>query len=156
MDKRFLGSSVALVIGSIAIIAGLSSPSSTMFVGTSAIISALAYRSAKKRNLGLVQSSSARKAIEIAGLGFMILLLITQKNYSDLLYVDPVPYLIVPLWGLIAYFVMFFKSNPKNNFPVTETEDDYVWACKYCSRVYKSEKTCAVHEKTHKRKRVTT
>jgi|GEM_PF-3076436 len=103
MDKRFIGSNIAIAAGVIAIIAGLASPSSVLFSGIVILLGALAYQSAKRRKLGI--KGSFGKVAEYVILGLMLLILILQKDYWNQAYTDPIPYLIAPLLALIAYLI---------------------------------------------------
>jgi hypothetical protein len=67
------------------------------------ILGSLAYKSRKKRLLGLAPSSRVRGALEIAALVVICALILLQRNFANQLYTDPVPNLIIPLWVLLAY-----------------------------------------------------
>src|SRR5262249_47308704 len=85
--RKHLGSSLALVFGSVEIVAGLSSIAQTvdhpnaephggiLIAGVVMILGALAYRSAKKRRLGEAKSTLMRRCLEI-GLLMLICLVI--------------------------------------------------------------------------------
>lgn len=153
MDKRLVGSSIALVIGCIQILVGLANPSSILSMGTTIILSALAYRSVKKRKLGLVPSTRARVVLEILAILIMVVLVIAQHNFVTLVYEDPFPNLFVPLWGLIAFMVAVSKRNyVGSEDDSVESKQAYVYVCNYCEKEYQTKQACINHEKTHKRK----
>jgi hypothetical protein len=70
------------------------------------ILGALAYRSAKKRRLGEVDSTLTRRAIEYALLLTLILIVLLQNNLAYLIASDPVPNALIPLGAVIAYLVV--------------------------------------------------
>jgi hypothetical protein len=115
MKNKFLGSTIALVIGALAILGGLANPSSLLFAGISITLSALAYKSAKKQKIGIIKASSTRQILEIVGLVIMVLLILFQNNLAMNLYNDPFPNIVIPIWGIIAYLVVIFKTKNIDN-----------------------------------------
>jgi hypothetical protein len=106
LKPRFWGSTTALVLGSLCLIAGIASIQrgfGTFLVGLVSVFGALAYRSAKKTRLALHSSSSLRTAAEIAAIVLAVAAVLLQKNFLDLAYQDPVPNVLVPLWAIGAY-----------------------------------------------------
>lgn len=110
MNKKFLGSTVTLTLGILAIMAGLSNPSEILMTGIYITLCSLAYRSAKKRNLGLITSTSKRKTTEIIALIVMIGLILLQNNLKIALINEPTSNLVIPIWGIVAYSIIFFKK----------------------------------------------
>lgn len=107
-----IGSNLAIVLGIISAIAGLTQLNVSLAnAGFVMIIGAFAYKSAKRRALGEVVSSNLRKATELVALVVIILLIGLQNNLVDLLSTDPVPNLIIPAWALIAYALAYFKAR---------------------------------------------
>ena len=104
-----LGSSLALVLGFFGLIGELGGLSkgaepSGMIVGAPImILGALAYRSAKKRALGEVGSSLPRWLFEGATILSIVLLLASRPNLETLIATDPAPYLVIPLWAILAW-----------------------------------------------------
>jgi hypothetical protein len=120
--RRQLGSSIAFLIGCLAVIAGLSGLAQTvdnphvagtqkldtLIGGVVMILGALAYRSAKKPKLGEAKWILTRRFLEIALLVLICVLILAQNNLSYLIATDPVPNLIVPIWAIVAYLVIAF------------------------------------------------
>jgi hypothetical protein len=107
---RHLGSSLALVFGCLAAIAGIAQvgngvQSGSAVGGAVMVIGALAYRSAKKRRLGEVNSTLIRRTVEYALLLSLILIVLLQNNLKYLIASDPVNNAVIPLWAVIAYTV---------------------------------------------------
>ena len=109
--KKHLGSTVALILGTLALVAGLAHPSSTLTAGAIIIVGALAYRSAKKRKLGEVKTSITRQILEIIALILIAAAVLLQNDAAKQIETDPVPNLIIPLWAIIAYVVLIFKAQ---------------------------------------------
>jgi len=109
--KKNIGSTIAMVLGVLVLITGLTQPNASYSnAGFIMLIGAFAYRSAKKRALGEVKDTNIRKAIELAGMVIIIFLIALQNNLMYLLYTDPVPNLIIPLWAIVAYLICFLKK----------------------------------------------
>lgn len=100
--KHHIGSTIALAIGVLSILAGLSNPSASI-TGMVITLGALAYRSAKKRKLGTVRSSLSRPAIELVAILTALAVVLLQNDLAFLIQSDPVPNLIIPVWVLVAY-----------------------------------------------------
>lgn len=101
-DKEFVGSSLAILVGIVALGSGYITP------GWCVILGALAYKSAKKRNLGIVQDTPVRRIIE----GVVMLLILLAVFFTDrtVLTEDPFPNLVLPLWTLAAYGIVMTKK----------------------------------------------
>jgi hypothetical protein len=93
--KRHLGSSLALVTGSLVLVSALvraatlgansfESGSSMPQAGVVMILGALAYRSAKKRRIGEAKSTFTRQLLEIASLVLACLVILMQSNLSSI------------------------------------------------------------------------
>lgn len=111
--KQFLLSNIALVIGVLSLISGLTNPSWLLVAGIMIILGTLVYQSAKKRKLGLVKDAIIRKVIEIISLIIVLFLALAKENWFDLMYENPMPYLIIPVWILGAYFYIIFLKPKK-------------------------------------------
>jgi len=109
--KKHLGSTIALGIGVLSVVYGLTKPSSTLIAGIIIILGALAYRSSKKRKLGEIRGSSIRKVLEVCAIVIIIAAVLLQKDLTYHIATDPVPTLIIPLWAIIAYFVIALKKQ---------------------------------------------
>lgn len=104
LKPRFWGSTAALAIGCLSIVAGLANLSfSNLIAGTVSVIGSLIYRSAKKTKLGLVTSSVTRKLTEGIGVALIIGIVGLQRDLLELVYYDPVPNLFIPVFALLAY-----------------------------------------------------
>jgi len=116
--RKHIGSTIALCIGVLYGVSGLlaridtsnTGPKEGLEGGIIAILGALAYRSAKKRKLGQVRTSSLRKASEVFTF-VIIAIVLLRKNFPDNIIDNPVPNLIIPLWAIIAYIVIALKKQ---------------------------------------------
>ncbi len=118
----FALSNLSFVIGILQLAAGINAlktgkDASGLISGPMIIFGALACQSAKKRSLGLKQTTRGRRVYEIILLIIIVLLVVGQKNVLQVIYIDPVPFLIVPLWILIAYVCALY-IKPKQLPPV--------------------------------------
>ena len=109
--KKHIGSTIALVLGILYFLSGLTNPNSGLIAGPIMILGSLSYRSAKRRKLGSVKSTSIRKYLEVTAICIIIVSVIFQKNLSYLIATDPVPNLIIPLWAIIAYIIIAIKKS---------------------------------------------
>ena len=104
-----LGSSLALFVGCIAILVGLlalvqnSSQQDTFRTGIVMVLGALAYRSAKKRRLGEVESTKMRISFEIILLAGICAAIFGQSNFPERMMTNAVTNVLVPTWALVAY-----------------------------------------------------
>lgn len=126
---RHAGSTAALILGGLALLAGLGNPNlETLRASIVIILGALAYRSAKKRKLGEVKSTSARQFVEISLLLLICLFVLMQKNLTDVLYTEPLWSVFVPLWSIVAY--LFIALRPSRNTAVPRPSSDAASAAK--------------------------
>ncbi|TSC88857.1 MAG: hypothetical protein G01um10143_754 [Parcubacteria group bacterium Gr01-1014_3] len=118
-DKRFVGSTIALAVGILGIISLVnvvngSYPGNTPIIGFIMTLGSLAYRSAKKRRLGLVQSTPLRRIGEILALLVIVwwvfgpIVLVSDGMYlwASRAVKDPLTFGIVPVWALTAYILI--------------------------------------------------
>jgi hypothetical protein len=123
--KRHIGSTIFLVIGIVALIAGLTNPASSILMsGPIIILGALAFRSAKKRRLGTVKNSVLRKGLELSGIVAIILSIALQNNLKYLIITDPVPNVLIPFLAVVAYAVIALLAM-KATLKKPETELDH-------------------------------
>ena len=115
---RYLGSTLALVLGCLTWIAGVSNAVSDpshvgglLVAGPVMILGALAYRSAKKRKLGEAKSLAERKVVEVLLLLAICAIVLMQKNLKELIATDPFSNLLVPLWAIVAYLVVILTPG---------------------------------------------
>jgi multisubunit Na+/H+ antiporter MnhB subunit len=104
--KKHIGSTVALVLGVLLFLSGLTQEGGNVITGIVVILGALAYRSSKKQKLGEVKRSNVRRALEIAALMILAALVFLQNDIVELIENDPVPNLLIPFWAFAAYFVV--------------------------------------------------
>ena len=107
IDVRFLGSSLALVIGALGILGGLGAATegqgiSTLWAGTIIVLGALVYRSRKRRILGERESTRLRVCTEYAVLLVILAAWLLQKDLLYLIATDPAPQ-TVPVLVFLAY-----------------------------------------------------
>ena len=112
MSKIF-NSDVALVIGVLSFLAGVSRPENGI-AGTVIILGVLAYKSAKKRKLGIVKDTILRKVLEAIAILATFLIIFLQTDIQRLMIEDPAPNILIPIWVWGAYFyIIFYKSKIK-------------------------------------------
>lgn len=80
--------------------------SSGLITGPVIILGALAYRSAKKRKLGEVRSTTLRKVLEASALGLVAAAILLQRNLVNKIVEEPFSNVFIPLWVFIAYVVI--------------------------------------------------
>ena len=134
MNRKFIGSTVALIIGilafsgSVAQIAnGNSSSDSHSLVGLLIIIGALTYKSLKKRKLGIVNSSKIRYLFEIAALITIVLLVVMQNNLQVRMVNYPFSNVVIPLWAIGAYITLFNKKSEATDLENNELKGLSGW-----------------------------
>jgi hypothetical protein len=118
--KKHLGSTVALILGALTFVAGITQQQGSLLIaGPIIFVGAFAYRSAKKRILGEVKNSLLRKILEAVAVIVIIMAVLLQNDLARLIATDPVPNLIIPLWVIIAYIIVVLR-RPK---VINEIED---------------------------------
>jgi hypothetical protein len=115
---RHLGSTLALIIGVLALVSGLASLARTLSAnsfepgsslpeaGVVMILGALAYRSAKKRRTGETKSILIRQFLEIASLMAICLVILMQNNLKYLIAADPISNAVIPILAILAYLAI--------------------------------------------------
>ena len=111
---KHIGSTLALIVGVLSILSGLTKPGGILIMGMVIVLGALAYRSVKKRKLGEVSSTQSRAIYEASAIVVALLAVLLQNNVVYLIQTDPVPNLIVPIWVLVAYVAVLIWK-PKNS-----------------------------------------
>jgi len=123
MKARFWGANAAMVVGALMLASGVNNIASgsrdfTTTGGIVILLCASAYKSVKKRKLGLVKSSGVRVFCEYFCIVAAVAVVVLQNNLIDLIYTEPVSSGIVHLlWGLIAFVVISLKE------PVAPSKD---------------------------------
>jgi len=112
---KLYGSSAAVAFGSLYFISAISAiakntggSANGLFLGPAIILGALAYKSAKKRKLNIIETTVVRESFEIAAI-LLVLASVLMLNVSIKKFMaeNPVPFLLW-LWALIPYFIMVF------------------------------------------------
>ena len=76
------------------------------------VLGALAYRSVKKRRLGIKPDTKVRRGGEIALLTVALLLVILQRDFFTVRwYANPFVNVVIPVWVLMAYALIFFRKQ---------------------------------------------
>lgn len=113
---NFFGSTVGIIVGISLLFSGLRGVqegiySESLTSGVIVILGALAYRSAKKTRLNIVESSVIRTSIEVAFIMIVVVSLLLRNEVLKFIAEDPI-HLLIWLWALIPYFIMaIFGSN---------------------------------------------
>jgi hypothetical protein len=127
MKARFGGANTALVVGILTLIGASESyqmlisviepsaqmnptDSEIMLVtngGCAIILFASAYKSAKRRKLGLTENSTF---LEVVCIAVAVALIMLQKNVGYSMYTKPFGTVLPLLWGLIALVVIYLKK----------------------------------------------
>lgn len=112
--RAFIGSWIAIVVGLFTMLSGLQEPIDLdgLLSGPTIVLGALAYRSAKRRRLGLRPDTALRRGIEI-GLLLLVFLpvpLLALRGF-EVRTSNPVSGIVVPLWSLIAYLWILRRQH---------------------------------------------
>jgi hypothetical protein len=116
MKSKFYGSNITLILGILGFMGGVArvsngDTSGDPFTGVLMILGSLSYKSLKKRKIGLVENSLARKLFESLALLAIVAIVVLQRDLHTHLVRDPVPNVIIPLWIFAAYGAVFFKTQ---------------------------------------------
>lgn len=112
MDRRFIGSTVALTFGIFLLFAIFAPPDKNPYpvesfvIGLLIITGSLMYKSAKKRKLGIVKSTIMRQFLEILGLLIVLSLAIFRKNHL-------VTYIVVVL--VFSLYLIMRQKKSRND-----------------------------------------
>ena len=116
MKNKFWGCNIAIILGFVGLAGALGQISSgntqadpNVFIFM--IIGGFAYKSLKKRKLGLVKNSILRRVLEPIALILIFLMVVLQNNFIQRLLQDPVPNGFIPIWIYGAYFNVLFKKQ---------------------------------------------
>lgn len=114
LKNRYWGSTTALAVGWICLFGGIAQMQQYIglfLVGVTTVFTSMAYRSAKRSKLGAVTPSAARGVGEAIALVLAVAPILIQGDLFSRVYNDPVPNLVVPLWGFIAYAAAKLSSS---------------------------------------------
>jgi len=115
LKSDFAFSTIALWICWLTFVGSLSQASKNPSKGVASLtlffvlVGVYAYRSQKRRKLGIKPDGKVRYIMEKIIL--LALIYISIMN-MDLMYSDPVPFLFLPAWVVIAYIVGWIKKYP--------------------------------------------
>lgn len=110
MSKHLL-TTLAIAFALVTYASGIQTLSGNMLAGEVMLLSAFACRSANKRRLMEVQSTTTRKLYELVLIIVLVLLVILQNGLKDLIETDPVPNVVIPFICLIFYSLAFYKAR---------------------------------------------
>ena len=115
MKDKHAGSMTAIIVGILLFLSGVTSiaegiPSGAFAGGLSLAFGALAYRMAKKRKLGTVNQSVIRLVLEVASIVLAMLVIFMQNDIRNLMLLDPVNNVLIPMGVLIAYSNIVFRK----------------------------------------------
>jgi hypothetical protein len=116
--RRHLGSTLAFLIGCLAIIGGLSvlaerGGAGTLIAGFVMVLGSMAYRSAKKRWLGEAKATMTRQVLELIAVALICAAILSQNNLMHVIATDPVPNVVIPVWAIMAYIVIALMPREK-------------------------------------------
>lgn len=116
LNKRLIGSQIALVLGTSGMLSGLASitsgaSSSGLMTGPVMILGAAAYSSRKRRLLGLKPETMARRIFEAVCLALITTMWLGDPDLANGVRNNPVSHLMIPLWALIAYPCARFRTE---------------------------------------------
>lgn len=99
-----------MALGAIYIAGSLVPPSPSLMMGLEMMLGALAYRSAKKRQLGEVEDSGLRQITEVVLLVPVVASVVLQRDLRHEIATDPISVLVIPLWCVLAYAIAAFRA----------------------------------------------
>ncbi|MEQ1574276.1 MAG: hypothetical protein ABL993_08520 [Vicinamibacterales bacterium] len=124
LRPSFGGSTAGLIVGILLMLSsGLDTTSAgraRAIGGLVAVIGSLIYRSAKRTTLGVARPSVIRRAMEGLGVIAVIAIIGLQPDVLYFIREDPVPNLVIPLWGLIAFLCAKVGSAEPKSSPQLE------------------------------------
>lgn len=114
MTPSFIGSTVAMVVRAISCVGQLqhwpNANDDDIFGGITAILGALAYRSAKQRQLGLKYDAFWRRIVEIVLLALVCLPIPFAAVVTDGIVHRPWSGIIIPVWSIVAYLIVRYRK----------------------------------------------
>ncbi|MCK4785506.1 MAG: hypothetical protein KAV87_17265 [Desulfobacteraceae bacterium] len=133
--QKFIGSTIALVLGWLCLVRGLalvasqqlsqemrSTEHAILVAGLIMILGSTAYRSAIRRKYGVKPDSTASIILEFLLLVICLLAVLLQRDLTDRIYNHPIFLVVVPIWVFIAYTIAFFKKSIKSEQPATDNK----------------------------------
>lgn len=117
MKNRYWGANVGIVVGCLSIFSAFSPTNSTpgtgnlMVCGLVILLCAIAYKSAKKRKLGIKRNSVPRIILEFVAIFVSLFLVFWRNDLKLAIASDPLPVIVLPMWAFIAYAFVIFKRQ---------------------------------------------
>lgn len=116
LNKRLIGSLIALVLGTSGMLSALAAvtsgaSSSGLMTGPVMILGAAAYSSRKRRLLGLKPETTARKTFEVVCMALITTMWLGDLDLANAVRNNPASHLMIPLWALIAYPCASFRTE---------------------------------------------
>lgn len=99
-----------MVLGAIYFLLSLMPPGPGVTAGPAIVLAALAYRSAKKRQLGEVADGILRQIAEALLMVPIVATVAFQRDLGQALATAPIPTLILPAWCVLAYAVAALRA----------------------------------------------
>jgi len=108
INKKFIGSTIILVVGVLMTVGSLTNPSPKTTLddslpGLCMILGALAYSSAKQRKLKLVENTKWRKLLEFLAMILIVALILLGPNIPQLIQGGDITNLVILVWAIVAY-----------------------------------------------------
>lgn len=105
---------MAIFVGAVSIIGQLphlpaNASDDNIFGGITAILGAIAYRSAKQRRLQLKPDTRTRVATEAVALGVVCVPFLFAAPIQDGIVHHPWSAVVIPAWSIVAYAIVRFK-----------------------------------------------
>jgi hypothetical protein len=113
---KHLGSTLAIILGTLLVITGLSKagtgPDSINYIncGIQTLLGAMAYRWAKKRKHEEIPNTGLRKTLECVLIFFVVAITVFRNDLRTAIVADPIANLVIPAWIVIAYAVAALKK----------------------------------------------
>lgn len=82
-----------------------------MVCGLVILLCAIAYKSAKKRKLGIKRNSVPRIILEFVAIFVSLFLVFWRNDLKLAIASDPLPVIVLPMWAFIAYAFVIFKRQ---------------------------------------------
>ena len=116
INKKFIGSTIILVVGVLMTVGSLTNPSPTTTLddslpGLCMILGALAYSSAKQRKLKLVENTRWRKLLEFLATVLIVALILLGPNIPQLIQDGDITNLVILVWAIVAYLFAVPKGR---------------------------------------------
>ena len=116
---RMIGSLLALILGVSGYLGALARAAQgedASIVGSlSILLGAVAYRSRKRRLLGLQAENRARVGFELSCLVLLTIAWLALRDLGTQIIESPVEHLVIPIWALVAYACAGLRIRPETS-----------------------------------------